>query len=175
MTPAEKWANSKNANDSKIKKSLKALTRGGQFMLNNPGYILGAQAGVAATGLGVAYADYKLSKPKSKGLKSPTKPLAKKVLNRSADRLMENPKNYKVLGKTQDRLIRSTGIKGDAVTSKSFDLNKKSINKRFLKESVTKTMGNVKKLTPIGLVTAIMQPKKVGDATLDKGKYRIVK
>tara|TARA_X000001382_G_scaffold127343_1_gene115076 strand:- start:404 stop:1042 length:639 start_codon:yes stop_codon:yes gene_type:complete len=31
-----------------------------------------------------------------------------------------------------------------------------------------RTMGNIKKLTPVGLIGAIMQPKKVGDATLKK-------
>jgi hypothetical protein len=35
-----------------------------------------------------------------------------------------------------------------------------------------RTMGNIKKLTPVGLVTAIMQPKKVGDATLKKNINR---
>jgi hypothetical protein len=46
-----------------------------------------------------------------------------------------------------------------------------------IKASVVKTMGNVKKLTPAGLVGAIMQPKKVGDATLhgNQGKYKKVK
>ena len=113
-----------------------------------------------------------------KGLKAPTKRSVKKVLNRSADRVMKSPKNVQVLGKIQDRLIRSTGIKDPfKVTGKAWDLNTKSMNKRFMKEALTKTMGNIKKLTPAGLIGAIMQPKKVGDATLhgNQGEYKRVK
>jgi|TARA_R100000081_G_scaffold84315_1_gene52761 hypothetical protein len=119
-----------------------------------------------------------LNNVKRRGLTPPSAKLVNKVLNRNADRLMQNPKNIKVLGKTQDRLIRSTGIKDSfKVTEKAWDLNTKSINKRFLKETVKQTMGNIKKLSPAGLVGAIMQPKSVGDATLKKYKneYKKVK
>jgi cytochrome c556 len=47
------------------------------------------------------------------------------------------------------------------------------------KAKKVKTMANImkgiKNISVVGLVSNIMQPKKVGDATLDKGKYRIVK
>jgi hypothetical protein len=122
--------------------------------------------------------DNKTANIKKRGLTPPTNRLVKKVLNRSADRVMKSPKNVQVLGKIQDRLIRSTGIKDPfKVTGKAWDLNTKSMNKKFMKEALTKTMGNIKKLTPAGLVGAIMQPKKVGDATLNgnKGEYRKVK
>ena len=112
-----------------------------------------------------------------KGLKAPNKRLVNKVLNRNADRVMNNVKD-KTLSKNQDRLVRSTGIKDPFKRiEKTYDLNNKAINKRFMKEALTKTMGNIKKLTPAGLIGAIMTPKKVGDATLNgnKGEYRKVK
>jgi hypothetical protein len=210
MTPTEKWANTKNANDSTTKKAIKAITRGGQFMLNNPGYIVGTQLGVIATGVGSAYADYKFSKPKPKGLKAPNQKNVGKVLNR-LNRMSIPYDSYSM--KTYGK---KTGTKLDSVIgNKKLNVNKsqklyESSNKgnqnlratRLSKYNAERTigtnqgykgysgkldtkksdlvkdikkfrtMGNIKKLTPVGLVTAIMQPKKVGDATLKKNINR---
>lgn len=200
MTPAEKWANTKNANDSTTKKAIKAITRGGQFMLNNPGYIVGTQLGIVATGVGSAYADYKLSKPKPKGLTPPTKKSINKVLDRSTMRQARdmntdfknimsekrNPKQEYYSRKSyvkEQRLYNNKRVKMDSVQkqNRQFKIAMKTIAKDHVKnvgESfVKKTMGNIKKLTPAGLVGAIMQPKKVGDATLygNQGEYKKVK
>jgi len=134
-----------------------------------------AISALGATGLGLYLTAKNTTKENAmsnKGLTPPNKKLVKRVLNRSADRVMKSPKNVQVLGKIQDRLIRSTGIKDPfKVTGKAWDLNTKSMNKKFMKEALTKTMGNIKKLTPVGIVLGIMSPKKVGDATL-KGNER---
>ena len=80
-----------------------------------------------------------------KGLTPPTKRSVKKVLNRSADRVMKSPKNVQVLGKIQDRLIRSTGIKDPfKVTGKAWDLNTKAMNRKIFTETFQKNKG----LTP---------------------------
>jgi hypothetical protein len=217
MTPAEKWANTKNANDSTTKKALKTITRGGQFMLNNPGYIVGTQLGIVATGVGSAYADYKLSKPKPKGLKAPNQKNVGKVLNRlnrmsipydsygasvygsknkigtSFDKVIGdkkfNPAKSQKLYESSNKsnqIKRSTRLskynaertigtnQGYKGYSGKLDTKKSDIVKNIKK---FRTMGNIKKLTPVGLIGAIMQPKKVGDATLNgnKGEYRKVK
>ena len=76
-----------------------------------------------------------------KGLTPPTNRLVKKVLNRSADRLMSNVKN-KTLQSNQDRLIRSTGIKDPfKQIEKAWDLNTKSMNKKFFTETFQKNKG----------------------------------
>lgn len=215
MTPAEKWANTKNASDSTTKKVLKKIVKGGQFMLNNPGYILGTQVGVATTGVGLAYANYKLSKPKPKGLKTPNQKNVGKVLNRlnrmsipydsysmetygkktgtKLDKVIGNKKlnvnksqnlyessnkgnqNLRLTRLSKYNAERTIGTnRGYKGYSGKLDTKKSDIVKDIKK---FRTMGNIKNLTPVGLVTAIMQPKKVGDATLygNQGEYKKVK
>ena len=54
---------------------------------------------------------------------------------------------------------------------------KKDARKAFVKKTMGKVIKGAKTITPAGLVTAIMQPKKVGDATLygNQGEYKKVK
>ena len=54
---------------------------------------------------------------------------------------------------------------------------KKDARKAFVKKTMGKVMKGAKMITPAGLVGAIMQPKKVGDGTLNgnKGEYKRVK
>jgi len=116
---------------------------------------------------------------------------AKKVLIRAiqrqgvdADNLMNkrSPTQWQDFPKKADKLLKSStarvrleaNIKKRGLTtpnqgykgySGKLDTKKSDIVKDIKK---FRTMGNIKKLTPVGLVTAIMQPKKVGDATLKK-------
>lgn len=52
---------------------------------------------------------------------------------------------------------------------------KKDAKKALVKKTMGKVIKGSKMITPAGVIGAIMQPKKVGDATLHKGEYRKVK
>jgi len=139
-----------------------------------------------------------------KGLTPPTKKLVRKVLDRSTIRQTRdmntdfknimsensNPKQAYYSRKsyvTEQRLYNNKRVKMNPVQKqdRQFKLAMKTISKDLVKEAsanvgkslLNKTMGNIKKFSPAGLVASIMKPKKVGDATLNgnKGEYRKVK
>ena len=129
-----------------------------------------------------------------KGLTPPTKKLVDKVLKRSTARYARSaPPVSKEYGdrysrgfytsspeyKSENRLYGSkrANLTKNQQINKQFANHVKTKIKDKIQASVVKTMGNIKKLSPAGLVGAIMQPKKVGDATLkgNQGEYKRVK
>ena len=134
---------------------------------------------------------------KKRGLTPPTEKLANKVIKKSdkragrafrANSFLSPDKNFKEYNNALESNARNTRALKRKYPA-SFDAKQVKINKSFNRASklidmainvefgarkVVKTMG---KLSPAGLVGAIMTPKKVGDATLNgnKGEYRKVK
>ena len=93
-------------------------------------------------------------------------------LYESSNKLNQTLRRIRLRKFSIERMIPSE--KGHKGYKGKLDTNKSDLVKDIKK---FRTMGNIKKLSPVGLVGAIMQPKKVGDATLNgnKGEYKRIK
>lgn len=123
-----------------------------------------------------------------KGLTPPTEKLANKVIKKSDKRagralransflspdknfkefhgaLESNARNVRALKRKYPASFNAKQVKINKAIDRGFKLIDMASNVEFGVRKTIKTMG---KLSPAGLVGAIMQPKKVGDATLKK-------
>ncbi len=100
---------------------------------------------------------------KKRGLLTPTNANREKAVARLYKQTLEG----KVSLDRGDRMMRHFNIYED-------NQNKKKYNRGVFAKKILKTMG---KISPAGIVGAIMQPKEVGDATLKKmqNQYKKVK